>query len=135
MDKLSTEARSANMKAIRSVNTRPEMTVRRAVHRLGFRYRLHRRDLPGTPDLVFGPRQKAIFVHGCYWHGHGCKRGGKGAKSNAGYWGPKIARNKERDAKAEFDLREAGWQVLVLWECDLSDNDALELRLSHFLMG
>ena len=97
MDKITRERRSANMAQIRSANTKPEIIVRCAAHRLGFRFRLHRRDLPGKPDLVFVARKKIVFVHGCYWHGHGCKVGGTGAKSNQVYWGPKIARNRERD--------------------------------------
>ena len=81
-DRITSEQRSANMRAIKHKDTAPEMMVRRLVHAMGFRFRLHRRDLPGKPDLVFGPRRKIIFVHGCYWHGHGCKTGGTGAKSN-----------------------------------------------------
>src|SRR5262245_60068558 len=97
MDKITPERRSANMARIRSTNTMPEMVVRKLAHGLGYRYRLHRRDLPGKPDLVFVGKKKIILVHGCYWHGHGCPVGGTGAKSNQGYWGPKIARNRERD--------------------------------------
>ncbi|TPN16337.1 DNA mismatch endonuclease Vsr [Mesorhizobium sp. B2-1-3] len=132
MDRIPSAQRSANMRAITSKNTAPEMVVRRILHRLGYRYRLHAKDLPGKPDIVFRQRKKAILVHGCYWHGHGCKRGGQGAKSNTGYWGPKIARNRERDEKALCALRDAGWDVLTIWECEVADNDLTE-RLQAFL--
>ncbi|TGV59861.1 DNA mismatch endonuclease Vsr, partial [Mesorhizobium sp. M00.F.Ca.ET.149.01.1.1] len=87
-------------------------------------------ELPGKPDIVFRRRKKAILVHGCYWHGHGCKRGGQGSKTNVAYWGPKISRNKERDAKAEAELRSSGWDVLVVWECEIAE---VEERLTDFL--
>ena len=133
MDKITPERRSANMAKIRSANTRPEMIVRRAAHKLGFRFRLHRRDLPGKPDLVFVGRKKIIFVHGCYWHGHGCKVGGTGAKSNQDYWGPKIARNRERGDLAIATLRASGWKVLVIWECETRNDPNLAARLRRFL--
>jgi DNA mismatch endonuclease (patch repair protein) len=133
MDKITQERRSANMARIRSAHTKPEMVVRRTAHRLGFRFRLHRRDLPGKPDLVFVGRKKIIFVHGCYWHGHGCKVGGTGAKSNQSYWGPKIARNKERDGLAITALNEAGWGVLVIWECETRNPAQLVRKLLRFL--
>ncbi len=132
-DRVTPEQRSRMMRAIRSKDTAPEMKVRRLVHGMGYRYRLHRKDLPGKPDLVFGPRRKAVFVHGCYWHGHGCSRGGTGAKSNQAYWGPKITRNRERDARNGRALREAGWDVLTVWECETKDTAALERRLREFL--
>src|SRR6516225_655341 len=96
-DKLSPERRSQNMRRITSKNSRPETIVRKLTHGLGFRFRLHRRDLPGKPDLVFGPRKKVIFVHGCFWHGHDCARGARMPKANAVYWRTKIARNRSRD--------------------------------------
>lgn len=133
MDKISPKRRSANMAKIRSRDTKPEMAVRSLVHRMGYRFRLHRRDLPGKPDLVFGPRKKVIFVHGCYWHGHGCAVGGKGAKSNVRYWGPKIVRNKQRDRSSIAKLRRRGWRVLVVWECRTRDIAGLELKLRSFL--
>lgn len=133
MDKISAERRSANMAKIRSADTKPEMMVRRLVHALGYRFRLHRNELPGKPDLVFPSRKKIVFVHGCYWHGHGCKVGGTGAKSNQAYWGPKIARNKERDAAAITALTQDGWKVLVVWECETRDGSKLEARLRRFL--
>lgn len=113
--------RSANMSAIRSKDTKPELKVRRAAHAMGLRFRLHRRDLPGNPDLVFPRHRIALFVHGCFWHGHGCKRGGSGPKSNTSYWAPKIERTQKRDAAAREALEARGWRVVVLWECELSN--------------
>ena len=133
VDKISAERRSANMRAIRSKDTFPELAVRRLVHSMGYRFRLHRSDLPGKPDLVFGPRRKVIFVHGCYWHGHGCKVGGTGAKSNRAYWGPKIAGNKERDRRRTRELRKAGWRALTVWECETENLSRLTKKLSRFL--
>jgi DNA mismatch endonuclease, patch repair protein len=133
MDKITPERRSANMARIRSSNTKPEMLVRRMAHGLGYRYRLHRRDLPGNPDLVFVAQKKIIFVHGCYWHGHGCRVGGSGAKSNQSYWGPKIAGNKLRDAAALAALGRSGWKILVIWECETTDGGRLERSLRRFL--
>ncbi len=125
--------RSAIMRAVKSTNTRPEMVVRSLAHRLGFRFRLHRKDLPGRPDLVFAGRRKAIFVHGCFWHGHDCKRGSRMPKANAGYWRSKIAGNTARDAKSQAALAAAGWGVLIIWECETKDLDALRARLLDFL--
>jgi DNA mismatch endonuclease (patch repair protein) len=132
-DRVTPERRSQIMSAIRSTNTKPEMAVRRVAHALGYRFRLHRCDLPGAPDLVFPARQAIIFVHGCYWHGHGCTRGGSGAKSNQHYWGPKIARNRERDAKCQDALVRAGWRVMVIWECETKDIAKLKGFLRIFL--
>lgn len=134
-DKISKERRSANMRAIRNKDTTPELGVRRLVHSFGYRYRLHRRDLPGKPDLVFGPRRKVIFVHGCYWHGHGCKVGGTGAKSNRAYWGPKISGNKARDKRRLIELRKLGWKCLVVWECETRRADKLKIKVRQFLEG
>lgn len=133
MAKTPDTVRSANMRAIKSKDTKPEMVVRRCAHALGYRYRLHDRRLPGCPDLVFKGRRAVIFVHGCYWHGHGCKRGGSGAKSNVEYWGPKIARNISRDADASRKLEQAGWRVMTIWECELKDHSALAVSLAEFL--
>ena len=124
------------MSAIRSTGMKPEMLVRSLVHRMGYRYRLHAKDLPGKPDLVFRPRKKVIFVHGCFWHQHpklSCKDG-RPPKSNTGYWGPKLARNVERDADHLKALKASGWRVLVLWECDvLKGSRVLERRIRAFL--
>lgn len=133
VDKISPERRSANMRAIRNKNTNPELAVRRLTHSMGHRFRLHRKDLPGKPDLVFGPRKKVIFVHGCYWHGHGCKVGGTGAKSNRAYWGPKISGNKARDKRNLRALRKLGWTPLIVWECEVRTSIRLIAKLKRFL--
>lgn len=127
--------RSNIMRAVKSADTKPEMIVRRLVHAMGYRYRLHRKDLPGKPDLVFGPRRKAIFVNGCFWHGHDCVRGARQPKANAVYWRAKIARNIERDTANELALNAAGWSILTVWECQTKAQDRadLELRLREFL--
>lgn len=121
------------MGRVKGKNTKPEMKVRRLAHALGYRFRLHRKDLPGSPDLVFPGRGRVIFVHGCFWHGHDCPRGSRQPKQNAQYWRAKIARNLERDAQAVSALEGQGWTVLTLWECDLKDGDALAARLQAFL--
>ena len=121
------------MRAVRSKDTAPEMLVRRLAHALGYRFRLHRKDLPGHPDLAFPGRKAVVFVHGCWWHGHDCRRGARAAKTNADYWSAKIARNVERDRTAQHALAAAGWRVLVIWECDTKDRDALAGRLRGFL--
>lgn len=108
MDKLTPERRSENMRRIKNKGMKPEMAVRRLVHGLGYRYRLHRKDLPGRPDLTFGPKRKVIFVHGCFWPQHSQCREGRPLGSNAGYWGPKLARNVERDAQHLASLKELG---------------------------
>ena len=125
------------MAAIRSAGTKPELIVRRLAHALGYRYRLHARDLPGKPDLVFGPRRRIIFVHGCFWHLHpkdDCLDARK-PKSNRGYWLPKLRRNVERDAEHLATLKKMGWRVLVIWECETKNEAALTKRLNRFLAG
>ena len=121
------------MRAVRSADTKPEMRVRRLLHRLGYRFRLHRAELPGSPDIVFPGRRRVIFVHGCFWHGYDCKRGARRPKTNADYWRAKIVRNRARDAAAEAALHDAGWAVLTLWECALKDEGALTAALRGFL--
>src|SRR5580700_10482109 len=133
MDTLSAERRSANMRQIRSKDTAPELLLRQLLHRSGYRFRLHRKDLPGNPDLVFPSRRKIIFVHGCFWHGHHCARGGRKPKTNADYWLPKIARNRERHAVAVKKLKALHWDVLTLWECKLKNVDFLRQHLERFL--
>lgn len=126
--------RSEVMRRVKSRDTRPERRVRQALRRLGWTgYRLDRRDLPGRPDIAFIGRRIAIFVHGCFWHGHDCKRGARAPKANAEYWRAKIARNRDRDAAAEAALQAEGWRVLILWECELRDEDALGARLTAAL--
>jgi DNA mismatch endonuclease (patch repair protein) len=127
--------RSENMRAIRSKDMRPELAVRSLVHKLGYRFRLHRKDLPGKPDLVFVSRQKVIFVHGCFWHSHeGCKTAHT-PKSNLGYWGPKLERNRARDAKNMAALDENGWKALIIWECELNAPQIIQKRVTRFLSG
>jgi len=125
--------RSATMRAVRSKDTAPEMIVRRLLHGLGYRYRLHRKDLPGCPDLVFPSRRKVIFIHGCFWHGHNCKRGKRKPKTNGAYWSTKIARNQARYASAIAELNAAHWDILTLWEWELKDEVALRNRAERFL--
>ena len=124
--------RSENMRRIRSKGMLPELAVRSMVHRMGFRFRLHRKDLPGKPDLVFASRRKVIFVHGCFWHAHDCNIAHK-PKSNAGYWGPKLTRNQMRDTKNIEALTAAGWKTLVIWECETKDAPSAKKRLTRFL--
>lgn len=125
--------RSRIMRAVKSVDTAPEMVVRRLAHRLGYRFRLHRADLPGRPDLVFPARKAVIFVHGCFWHGHDCKRGARTPKTNSDYWIAKIARNRLRDARHGVALAEMGWRAMVLWECELKNEEELIKKLRAFL--
>ncbi len=129
------EQRSRTMRAVKGQDTSPEKTVRRLIHHMGYRYRLHRRDLPGKPDLVFASRRKVVFVHGCFWHGHGCKRGARMPKTNVDYWRRKIGRNVERDAEHHANLRALGWDVMIVWECELKDTAALAERIKAFLSG
>ena len=132
VDNRSSESRSALMARIGSRNTAPELTVRRLLHALGYRFRVHRKDLPGTPDIVFPSRRKAIFVHGCFWHAHGCKIGQK-PKSNEEFWTAKLGRNRERDAAKRAALEHLGWRVLELWQCEIKDLPAISNALSDFL--
>ena len=120
--------RSRIMRAVKGKDTGPEMAVRRLAHGMGYRYRLHREGLPGRPDLCFVGRRKAIFIHGCFWHGHDCKRGNRTPKTNSDYWREKIRRNKDRDARNLLDLAAQGWEALVIWECEIGD-EALPSRL------
>jgi DNA mismatch endonuclease, patch repair protein len=123
----------ARMARVRKKDTRPELAVRRCAHRLGFRFRLHRTDLPGTPDLTFPKLRKVIFVHGCFWHQHSCRLGQKPPKSRREYWLPKLERNVARDRKAVEGLETDGWGVLIVWECEIKDKLLLQERLRVFL--
>ncbi|WP_419934622.1 very short patch repair endonuclease [Candidatus Palauibacter sp.] len=127
------ERRSRTMRAVRSHDTGPELAVRRMVREMGYGYRLHQKDLPGKPDLVFRGRRKAVFVHGCFWHGHGCPRGARRPKRNREYWTAKISRNRERDERNIQELVSVRWDVLVLWECQLRDSDRLRGLIKAFL--
>lgn len=137
MDKISPTRRSENMRAIRSENTKPEKLVRSLLRALNYKgYRLHRKELPGKPDIAFIGLKKAILVHGCFWHGHNdCRDGRHRPKTNQGYWLPKIARNQQRDALNLSALKDMGWDVMVIWTCEAKDLDALKSRLSAFMLG
>jgi DNA mismatch endonuclease (patch repair protein) len=117
------------MRAVKSRDTAPERALRQMLHAIAPGYRLHRADLPGKPDVVYGRRRLAIFMHGCFWHGHDCKRGARAPKDNAAYWSAKIARNRQRDAAHLKALAALGWRTLVVFECALKDRPALEARL------
>lgn len=132
MDTITPAKRSALMSRIRSKNTRPELAVRSILHRLGYRFRLHRKDLPGRPDIVLPKHRKIILVQGCFWHGHTCRLASK-PKSNEGYWSTKIAGNRARDARTLKALAEQGWTVLELWECEVRRFEGLEERLQAFM--
>jgi DNA mismatch endonuclease, patch repair protein len=125
--------RSAVMRAVKGRGTSPELAVRRLVWSLGGRYRLNRADLPGKPDIVLPGRRLAIFVHGCFWHGHDCARGARVPKANRDYWTAKVERNRARDAKAREALAAAGWRVETVWECELKDRTGLEARVRSWL--
>jgi len=133
MDNISPEQRSEVMRRITKTDTKPELCVRKLCHSLGFRFRLHRADLPGTPDLVFPSRRKIIFVHGCWWHRHHCRPGQREPKSRRDYWLPKLARNVARDKAARNELRELGWAVLTIWECETTDIARLTEKIESFL--
>ena len=134
-DVFDTAKRSAVMAAVKGKNTKPELAVRKALTGLGARYRLHRKDLPGSPDIALLGRRLAIFVHGCFWHGHPCARGARTPKANAGYWAAKLERNRARDAAALAALTKAGWRAEVVWECELRDPAGLTARLAGLLAG
>lgn len=134
MDVLTPEQRSEVMRRVRGKDTKPERLLRSALHRAGFRFRLHRRSLPGAPDIVFPGRRKAIFVHGCFWHSHHCGRARK-PSSNRDYWIPKLAENKKRDARNRRRLAALGWRSMVVWECQLRAMDRVLKRVEKFLDG
>jgi DNA mismatch endonuclease (patch repair protein) len=134
-DTLTRLARSERMSRVRSRDTGPEWKVRRLVHGLGYRYRLHCKELPGTPDLVFPARRKVIFVHGCFWHRHPdprCKLA-RLPKSRLDFWKPKLEGNRARDIEKQEELMSCGWSVLVLWECELADTSGLEEKINNYL--
>ena len=136
-DTLTPKQRSERMSRIRGKDTKVEMTVRRLVHSLGYRYRLHRRDLPGKPDMVFPGRHKVIFVHGCFWHRHpdpNCSLA-RLPKSRLDFWVPKLSGNRERDLRNQARLTALNWEYLVVWECQLKDREVLAARIKEFLNG
>ncbi len=120
------------MRSVKNKNTSPEILVRKKIYRLGYRYRIHYKKLPGSPDVVFVGRKKVIFVHGCFWHWHGCKRS-RMPETNSEYWETKIKRNQERDAKNYQDLINMGWNVLIIWECEIKNKIELSERLVNFI--
>lgn len=129
MDTFSKEARSEIMRRIKGKNTKPEILVRRLMHGMGYRFRLHRKDLPGKPDVVLPKYKTVVFVHGCFWHGHDCRKGTDRPSSNAEFWAEKIAKNIERDRKSLVELRKAGWDVVTVWECELKDPECVHQKL------
>ncbi len=132
-DVFTPEQRSDVMRAVKGANTAPELRVRKILWAEGFRYRLNVKALPGAPDIVLRPRRAAIFVHGCFWHGHDCKRGARMPKANNSYWQAKIGRNRERDSRNVATLKKEGWRTLTIWECQMKDAEALRQRLLSFL--
>lgn len=132
MDTVSKEIRSKMMASIKSKDTKPEITVRKILHQLGYRFRLHKRDLPGRPDIVLPKHHKIILVQGCFWHGHNCAIASS-PKSNNGYWQPKIAMNRARDARNKIELEKLGWRILELWECDIRNNRDLLKIITQFM--
>jgi len=135
MDKLTPERRSENMRRIRSTGTEPELTVRRLVHGLGYRYRIHSKNLPGKPDLVFSSRGKIILVHGCFWHQHSdpCCKIVRKPKSNSCYWYQKLDANIARDVRQLEFLVAEGWSVLIIWECQTRNKQQLTYLVKRFL--
>jgi len=129
MDTVSPGERSRIMARVRSHATAPEKIVRKLVYSMGYRYRLNRRDLPGCPDLTITSRRKVIFVHGCFWHQHSCTRGARVPSSRVEYWGPKLARNRQRDAVNLRRLKNLGWSPVVIWECELKHPGRVEKKL------
>lgn len=128
MDTRSPEQRSRIMRSVGTRNTGPELVVRSLLHRLGLRFSLHKRDLPGRPDIVLSKRKTVVFVNGCFWHGHGCSKGHL-PKSRLDFWGPKIARNRERDTESVKALRKSGWRVLTVWQCETKNVERLRKKL------
>ncbi|MBO9529583.1 MAG: DNA mismatch endonuclease Vsr [Acinetobacter oleivorans] len=121
------------MRAVKSKNTAPEIVIRKLIHSQGYRYRLHDQTLHGNPDIVFRKKKKVIFIHGCFWHGHPCKRGSRIPASNQPYWIQKIEKNKTRDLLHAKLLQEAGWSILVIWECELKNLDEIKKEIKTFL--
>jgi DNA mismatch endonuclease (patch repair protein) len=134
VDHLTPQQRSRNMSAVRNRNTAPELLARRAAHRLGLRFRLHRSDLPGSPDFVLPKHGIAVFVHGCFWHGHGCRRS-KLPQSNVEFWKKKVEKNRDRDWKARRGLARLGWKVVTLWQCQLRDIESAEVQIATKAFG
>jgi len=132
MDTLTRQQRSDAMRSVRGKNTGPELIVRKLIYGVGYRYRLHVRDLPGCPDIVFRKRRCVVFVNGCFWHGHDCPRG-SAPSSNVAFWQRKISKNRERDHRVGNQLRKEGWRILTVWQCGTKNRTKLLQRLSQFL--
>lgn len=133
MDTMSSAQRSATMRSIKGKNTKPEMIVRRLLHASGYRYRVHCREIPGTPDIAFTKRRKVIFIHGCFWHRHaGCARAST-PKTNASFWENKFLKNIERDKRVQNELKHGGWSFLIIWECEIRNLNCLKKKLQSFL--
>jgi DNA mismatch endonuclease (patch repair protein) len=134
-DNITPQIRSSIMSRVKGRNTKPERTVRKLLHAMGYRFRLHRKDLPGKPDIVLPKYQSVIFVHGCFWHGHeGCKRAAR-PTSNIEFWNSKLDSNIKRDAEAQKNLKEQGWKYLVIWQCEMRNLTTLQARLKQFLVN
>ena len=133
MDTLSKKDRSKRMGLVRAQNTKPEMLVRKLISGLGFRYRLHTKDIPGTPDIVFRSRRKLIFVHGCFWHRHPNCSNNRMPKSRIEFWKTKLERNRKRDLEQQARLKKTGWKFLIVWECETRDKELLRRRIEGFL--
>ncbi len=132
MDKFSPIERSKIMARVRSKNTKPELAVRKLIFALGYRYRLHGKSLPGKPDLVFAGARRVVFVHGCFWHGHTCKRAAL-PSSNVAFWAEKIGKNKLRDKRTKRQLTVNGWKVLTVWQCEIKNTEGLKNKVTAFL--
>lgn len=133
MDNIPSAARSAQMRLIGAKGSKAEVALRSWAHRLGYRFRIHARDVPGTPDLVIRKHRKAIFLHGCFWHRHDCPAGRRLPKTNLDFWRPKLIRNQERDREVTERLAEAGWNSLTIWECEMKNKSRVEDKLKGFL--
>jgi len=131
-DRITKAQRSRNMARVKNKNTAPELIVRKTLHRLGFRFRLHRSDLPGNPDIVLPRHHKIVFVHGCFWHGHTCPRG-KRPSTRQDFWNRKLDGNQKRDKANQDKLKELGWEILIVWECQVKNVDNLEKQLLDFM--
>ena len=131
--KETSELRSRTMRAVKATDTAPEVAVRRLIHRMGYRFRLHRKDLPGKPDVVLPKFHKVVFVNGCFWHGHDCARGARVPKTNAEYWSRKITGNRLRDGANMNALAKIGWRATVVWECEVKQPALVERKLINFL--
>lgn len=132
LDRVTKEKRSEIMSKVRGKNTSPEIVVRKLLFSLGYRYRIHYRKLPGCPDIAFPGRKKALFVHGCFWHQHGCKKSNL-PKTRQEYWTPKLLKNRERDVKNQAALKKIGWDFMVVWQCEIRDIGALQKKMIDFL--